>query len=323
MERWQRQFIRYLFPYSASRMQIEPAFVVKHPHVPRLLNKYREFKPSHLDALKRGVLYMSSPDRFNDPFDTTVFFDPQRFIIEDLPVQEFLDRIGDIQRDIRSGTSWLPKAIKNPVRQGDWIRRVMTDILKDAPVDQRDVLVAVAEEWRRKQSEELRRRMRTIFREGFSVLSLSANPTSILMWSHYSNSHQGFCIEYDFGSLPPDDLRRRLCFPVLYRGKMTDATRYMANTGATDFNNLFGQYLCLLKSTDWAYEKEWRIVHPTGPALANREFMMPKPSAIILGTAAKPDDVKTMEDFCNTNRIALKRAVQSDSALTVDIVEYT
>ena len=35
---------------------------------------------------------------------------------------------------------------------------------------------------------------------------------------------------------------------MLYRKKMTDATRYLANTGASDFNNLFGQYLCLLKS---------------------------------------------------------------------------
>jgi hypothetical protein len=93
----------------------------------------------------------------------------------------------------------------------------------------------------------------------------------------------------------------------------------MAKTDATDFNNLFGQYLCLLKSVDWAYEKEWRIVFMSGPALANRELLMPKPSAIILGSAAKPDDAKFMEEFCNANGITLKRAVQSDSALEVII----
>jgi hypothetical protein len=160
----------------------------------------------------------------------------------------------------------------------------------------------------------MRRQMREMFRSNFSVLSLSANPVSILMWSHYSNSHQGFCIEYDFGRLSPHDLIRRLCFPVLYRRKMTNATRYMANTGATDFNNLFGQYLCLLKSAGWAYEREWRIVHAIGAAQANREIAMPKPSSIILGSSAKPDDVKTMESFCSTNGITLKRAIQSDSA---------
>jgi hypothetical protein len=314
MERWQRQFIRFLFPYSASRMRIEHAFLIKHPHLPPFLYKYREFKASHIEALRRGVLYMSSPDRFNDPFDTTIFFDPGRFIIEDLPVQEFIEYMKEIDRSVRSGAPWRPKVIKNPVQQRDWIRREMTDILKTGPADARDALIAAEEDWHRKQGEESRKRMREMLRSNFSVLSLSANPASVLMWSHYSNSHQGFCIEYDFGSLAPDDLRRRLCFPVLYRRKRTDATRYMANTDATNFNNLFPQYLCLLKKADWAYEKEWRIVHAIGAAHANRELMMPKPSAIILGSAAKLDDVKLLEDFCGTTCIALKRAVQKDSA---------
>jgi hypothetical protein len=131
MERWQRQFIRCFFPYSASRMRIEHAFLAKHPHVPRLLFKYREFKPSHLDALKRGVLYMSSPDRLNDPFDTTVFFDPARFIIEDLSLPEFIEHVKEIERDVHSGTPWRPKVIKNPVRQHDWLRRVINDNIND------------------------------------------------------------------------------------------------------------------------------------------------------------------------------------------------
>jgi hypothetical protein len=314
MEHWQRQFIRYLFPYSASRMRIEQAFLVKHPHVPQFLYKYREFKTSHLEALERSVLYMSSPDRFNDPFDTTVFFDTARFIVEDLPAQEFIEHVKEIDRSVRSGVPWRPRPIKNPIRQGDWIRRVMAEILKDGPDAARNAIMAVAEGILQKQSEKMRQRTRAYLRKGFSVLSLSANPASILMWSHYSKAHQGFCIEYNFGRLPPGDQRRRLCFPVLYRQKMTDATRYMANTGATDFNNLIGQYLCLLKSADWEYEREWRIVHAIGPAYANREISMPKPSAVILGNSAKPEDVEIMDDFSRAKGITLKRAVQSDSA---------
>jgi Protein of unknown function (DUF2971) len=300
-------------------MRIEPAFVVKHPHVPQFLYKYRDFKGPHLDALRRGVLYMSSPDRFNDPFDTTVFFNPARFIIEDLPAREFVEYVEEVDRNAQLGQRWRPRPIKKPIRQGEWIRKVMAENLKDMPADAREELVAAADGVFEQQGAEMRRRMREVLRSGYSVLSLSANPSSILMWSHYSNSHRGFCIEYEFGSLPPADLRRRLCFPVLYRRKMTDATRYMANTGATDFNNLFGQYLCLLKNADWAYEKEWRIVHAIGPAEANRELVMPTPSAIILGSAAKPDDVKAMEEFCRANGISVKRAVQSDSAAEIII----
>jgi hypothetical protein len=41
------------------------------------------------------------------------------------------------------------------------------------------------------------------------------------------------------------------------RNKLIDATRYLARRA--DYNNLFGVYICLLKSDEWAYEKEWRI----------------------------------------------------------------
>ena len=110
-------------------------------------------------------------------------------------------------------------------------------------------------------------------------------------------------------------------FPVLYRKKTTDATRYMANIGAGDFNNLFGEYLCLLKTAAWAHEEEWRIVYAIGPLHANREILMPKPSAIILGSSVKFDDVKTMEEFCGVNGIGLKRAVQNDPAPEIVIRE--
>jgi hypothetical protein len=310
MEQWQRQFIRGLFPYSASRLRIEHAFLAKHPHVPAFLYKYREFKKQHLEALQRGVLFMSSPDRFNDPFDTTVYFDPSRFVVEDLTAEEMLERI----EEARAGNIRYPKVIEKPIRQDEWRRRRINELFKSERPDIRDAIIAAADEVEKEGHEKLRDKMRSEFRSGYSVLSLSANPTSLLMWSHYSSSHQGFCIEYDFGSLAPDDLRRRLCFPVLYRRKMTDATRYLANTGGGNLNNLFGQYLCLLKSADWAYEKEWRIVHAIGPSEANRKIHMPKPSAIILGSVAKPEDIKWMEEFCGLNSLTLKRARRSHTS---------
>jgi hypothetical protein len=42
--------------------------------------------------------------------------------------------------------------------------------------------------------------------------------------------------------------------------------------------------MCLLKSDEWAYEQEWRIVLPTGATHANVEQLMPKPASIILIT---------------------------------------
>jgi hypothetical protein len=93
------------------------------------------------------------------------------------------------------------------------------------------------------QNAEVIRRMNVVFRKGFSILSLSENVLSTLMWTHYGDSHMGFSIEYDFSKLPYGDLRRRLCFPVFYVSKVRDASRYIFRADVRDFNNLFGQFL--------------------------------------------------------------------------------
>ena len=302
-------------------MNIEAAFVVKHPHVPKYLYKFRRFLPQHLDALNKGVLWMSPPDKFNDPFDTTVYFDPNRFLVEDLPREKFMAKVKEIGEAQAKGEPFRPVPLVNPITAKAWREKVYAELVARDTTGRRDKLLAVAEQIVATQGVKLRQQMRDHFRRGFSVLSLAGNPTAVLMWSHYSDAHRGFCIEYDFGNLPPDDLRRRLCFPVLYRSKRTDATPYMAKRDPTDFNNLFGQYLCLLKDRRWSYEQEWRIIHALGPAHANMELIMPTPSAIIVGSKVSPDNEQRMREFSDRKSIAFKRAVERDDDLKLQIVD--
>jgi hypothetical protein len=300
-------------------MLIEPAMVVKHQHIPSHLYKFRTFSVQHLDALNRGVLWMSSPDKFNDPFDTTVYFDPGRFLVEDLPLPEFLANVKKLEEARARGKPFNPEPLVHPITSKDWREKIAAEVLANETPDRREKLLLVAERIMQTYATQLRQQMSWSFRNGFSVLSLAGNPTAILMWSHYSDSHRGFCVEYDFGSLPADDLRRRLCYPVLYRAKRTDATRYMAKQDSGNFNNLFGLYLCLLKKSDWAYEQEWRIIHQEGPGHANKQLITPTPTAIILGSQVAPDNERRMHDFCARNKIRLKRAVGIDGELELKI----
>jgi len=277
MEQWHRQFIRCLFHYSASRLRIEEAFVAKHQHIPQFLYKYREFNAQHLDALSQDILYMSSPDRFNDLFDTTIFFDQSRFFIEDLSVGECIRQAKALDSERQTETRQRQVPIKKPIRYDDRMYQATAKILVNEPNHVRKTPTSFVSEGMVNVGEDLRNCMNKFFRTEYSVLSLSADPASILMWSHYSGGHQGFCIAYDFKALAPDDLRRRMCYPVLYREKKTDATRYLADTGGADFNSLFGLYMCLMKSEAWSYEQEWRIIYPIGREHANRKLEMPKP----------------------------------------------
>lgn len=291
-------------------MRIEKAHLIKHPHIPRFLYKYREFSERHLDAFTKGVLWRCAAERFNDPHDAAVSFSIDRFLVEDLSPQEFIDYARKMSQEI-GVDGWRPAKINRPIRQSEWIRKRVLGILEEEAISeqQRNKLMALFEELTKKWSDYNVRRMSDSFRKGYSILSLSETFSSSLMWSHYSASHTGFVIEYDFYDVGCEQLRRN-CYPVLYTGKMRDATRYLARVDPDDSNVLFGIYMCLIKHKDWAYEKEWRLVLPLGPSYANVEQPMPKPSAVILGSKMSAENEKTMTDLCRVMDIPLKRMGQ-------------
>jgi Protein of unknown function (DUF2971) len=279
MEKWKRELIRYMFPYSAGRRMIERAFNSKHPHIPSSLYKYRSFSNEHKDAIEKGVLWRSSPNSFNDPYDSVVYFDPNRFFMENQAAEDF-DRL-----------------------------------LRDASADDRDAILQEIDSWLTTQNAELVRSISERNRAGFSVLALGENATSVLMWSHYSDDHKGFCIEYDLSALPGDDLRRRFCYPVFYRRKLTDGTRYLERMNPRAVNDSFYTYMCLLKSDEWAYEREWRIVYPGGPS----RMQMPKPKCVILGVHVQPTDEAWMRTFCKNHRIRLRHIFQRHNEFRLEI----
>lgn len=300
---------------------MEAAFLAKAPHVPSRLYKYRSFLPDHIDALNRGTLWMSSPDTFNDPYDSAVYFNTDRFPVEDRSPQDAIAAAKKVQAERKLGLSYRPPSIAKPIQARDWRRKIYDQFLANKSSNDREKLIEALDGVVEQFNKDLVIQMTAGSRTGFSVLSLTENPTSVLMWSHYSDNHRGFCIEYDFKSLPYGDLRKRLCFPVFYRRKLTDATRYMAKADIAELNNLFGQFLCLLKSDEWSYEYEWRIVFAIGPGHANFEIAMPSPSAVILGVHARKSDIDMMLDYCTKNGIALKQVTQRHDEFRLEIID--
>lgn len=312
LQPWQRQMIRCLFPHSAKRLRIEQAFMAKFPHIPHTLYKYRVFgNPYHLDGLEKDEQWFSAPDKFNDPLDTVASFSTSKFPMQCTSIEEALAEVEKIRQKQKAGETWVPPKITDPIAVDDYFQGIIDTLLGHLPAEDRRELLNAIRNVNEKISDDLVSRMSAGFRNGFSVLSLSGNPTSTLMWSHYAASHTGFCIEYDFRSLPYSNKRKRMCFPVFYRSKRTDISRYLAKD-RDDFNNLIGQYLCLMKSPEWSYEQEWRIVHAIGPSHANRSYSMPSPSALIVGSQVSDDHLGYARDFCARRSIPLRQAKLSN-----------
>lgn len=83
------------------------------------------------------------------------------------------------------------------------------------------------------------------------IFSLSENNSNILMWSHYADSHKGYCVGLDYnillkivGSIGP----------VTYSDKFPKLS-ILPKSPVEDFMKLL-----TTKSNDWEYEKEVRII---------------------------------------------------------------
>lgn len=81
------------------------------------------------------------------------------------------------------------------------------------------------------------------------VFCLSESPSDILMWSHYSGKHRGFCVEFDTDL---DPLFRDL-FQVQYFPTFKEIVYYDGLTVKDALDKKFDV---------WGYEREWRVVKP-------------------------------------------------------------
>lgn len=90
-------------------------------------------------------------------------------------------------------------------------------------------------------------------RDKIRVACFSENVESPLMWAHYADLHQGFCIEYESDLI--EFPFSQMILPVFYDSNRYDATNTVI---AGDENTLLNPYF--VKSKDWSYENEWRII---------------------------------------------------------------
>jgi hypothetical protein len=92
----------------------------------------------------------------------------------------------------------------------------------------------------------------------WGVSCFSTDPLNSLLWTHYGNNHAGFCVGFNRKQLLIDYLsatRAHLRGMVQYLDEM----QYLpVPSDETDFLRSY----FLVKSQDWSYEKEYRILTP-------------------------------------------------------------
>lgn len=154
-----------------------------------------------------------------------------------------------------------------------------------------------------------------IYREGALISCFTENYNSLLMWSHYSNSHQGYCVKYNFDDI--SNYFKSNLFPVLYSSeRFKPSIKESGNANAVI--NTF-----IHKASEWKYEKEWRVIKLTP---INKQKLTevninqgeraetPKPIEMILGCHCWDwDKEQIIVKYCKENNIVLSKMRMKDT----------
>ena len=248
--------------------QIYSILQEREKYIPKELYHYRSISKDenikcnkHVDALKNEKIYLSNPYNFNDPYDSAFSIDIEKFKedIKKISKQKLKEQI--IDNKIREA-GIDPNCVNN--------KEIM---YKDINIDMGIMDGFLDENQQFFYDYYVKNRIK------FKVSCLSEIHDSILMWSHYANQHQGFCIGYDTSEIE-ENIKKQL-FPVFYHETFFP----LINVEKTDKKlNL------LIKYKDWRYEREWRLI-------SDEKFLPLKPSKIYLGVKFNDEYLDYFKDI--------------------------
>lgn len=148
----------------------------------------------------------------------------------------------------------------------------------------------------------------------YYVGSLCTSYKNRLMWSHYADSHKGFCIEYDFSTVKNE----KLLLPVYYSSNRPLLSMELVSKSREEsMPEYYRQVIMgvLTKDKVWEYENEWRILVPATLGIESMEYKMPKISCIYLGESISIENREKILEIAKELKILVKQ-------MKVDIGKY-
>ncbi|MGD0278919.1 MAG: DUF2971 domain-containing protein [Smithella sp.] len=218
---------------------------MQYPNIKHLY-KYCAYNENSLFILRNRKIWLSDPEEFNDPFDCRYKF------------KDEIDRVefeGYGNRYDPEKTAELKKITADGENEGIY-NAIYTEILN-----------YVADNLKKT-----------------GVFCLSHYNDNILMWSHYSDKHKGFLIEFERS---PDNNLGKYAYPVKYVP--------FKNKRVTVFSNKAFEMKFLTKAYDWKYEGEWRLIEEDGK---NKTTDLPgNITAIIFGLKMPDHQQETIKEI--------------------------
>ena len=254
-------------PFEEIQFMTRPISEAITQMMPSSLFRFRAYTPDSVGAFKKDTIYALTADRFNDPYDTLVGYDLKG-------IKRGVDAAMSIQT-LEQLKIWLAQGNDFPEFIGQFLPKEMVSALKQ------NLLLIDDFKAMEDYLKECKSRLISLIETYFPILSeaskrfstiacFTESVQSILMWSHYACSHTGFALEYNFKPTLKSPIKNVVIAPVIYQDKRIDISSYIVwasliiwgvRTKNPDISASMKN--ALYKSTEWAYEKEWRLIDST------------------------------------------------------------
>ena len=222
--------------------------------------KYLPFNEGSLQVIESGTIKFTCPLDFNDPFDCIPWYE-----------------VGDV-RKLRKTRPAVAQAV--------------AEELSMSPAQR----IKASGKWKANLDRLLKNgQFSNLLLKDVGVVSLTRNPLSIPMWSHYADHHRGFVVEFKIPIRGPGhqvELWTRKLVPLEVQYDVERPKLVLADGNPTDLL----ERVVLTKSLDWAYEEEERVIdHVRGPGIHEyyRDEIL---SSVIAGLKMSNDDYARLRD---------------------------
>jgi len=250
------------------------------------------------EVLVNHKLRWSSPLLFDDPFDVLRNFN-LGFDMEEI-IQPIVDEVIKlIYKRITSGT-----------RSTSFVERSLERLYKLNNVQRDIVLRSNLPNFIREKIQRDTDNIKKLWSKSipeFRILCLSEVCDNLCMWSLYSDSHKGAVIELQC----IDELDNKwVAKPVTYQNSppiLATKQEYIKHVTEQNLLNVdqwsFYEPCVLTKTTDWAYQREWRIVSfsaPEEPGYFSDNFSRPREvRSVYLGCEISEEDANDIISLLN------------------------
>ncbi|MFA6262056.1 MAG: DUF2971 domain-containing protein [Bacteroidia bacterium] len=254
------------------------------------LYKYRPLDEWTIKELKERTIHFKCPNEYNDPFDCRI-----NLIIDgtDEQWESYRQRMGITTDELKAYKAERKIKVEN---SGSYYKEIHRHSLLN-----------------------------------IRLSCFSEVPDNILMWSHYADSHKGICLmfetiefdtiqyldlnkedlQYNSSKLPPDHSG---IIRVRYAEKLPESYNHLEYD-----KDKIAPFL-MTKSTDWAYEKEWRMMLPKEALKTdNPRYLDNQLKGIIFGLNCSDENKNNIKDIFKGQAVSFYQATAIKNEYKLEI----